>query len=259
MEHNPIVSREEWLVARKNLLTREKEMTHLRDAVNAERLALPWVAIDKAMCSKRREVRRRSPSFSSAAASSSSIISCLAPVGRQAVLAAPFSPIISTECCSHLDHHDVTLTAVSRAPLAKILDYKKRMGWRFPWVSSFGNDFNFDYHVSFTKEERAAGKVLYNFDAIDAADANDEQPGLSAFVKDEAGTRFSTRIRAMRARAGRMDRHFDDPRSGTAWAQREDEDGFCSPPRRIRKGGRHVELLRRLRRFSLHPKHSRKE
>jgi predicted dithiol-disulfide oxidoreductase (DUF899 family) len=92
----------------------------------------------------------------------------------------------------HLEHHDVTLTAVSRAPLAEIAAYKARMGWRFPWVSAFGSDFNFDYHVSFTKDDLSDGKVFYNFTETKSSDAAEELPGLSAFYKDEAGDIFHT-------------------------------------------------------------------
>jgi predicted dithiol-disulfide oxidoreductase (DUF899 family) len=93
---------------------------------------------------------------------------------------------------AHLEHHDVTFTAVSRAPLAEIGAYKARMGWRFPWVSSHGSDFNYDYHVSFTPEDLADGKVFYNFTEIDPARAAPELPGLSAFYRDEAGAVFHT-------------------------------------------------------------------
>jgi predicted dithiol-disulfide oxidoreductase (DUF899 family) len=90
----------------------------------------------------------------------------------------------------HLNHRDVTFTAVSRAPLAKIDAYKKRMGWSFPWVSSYGSDFNLDYHVSFTAEELAAGKAYYNY-AVRPVTASDEQ-GISVFTKNEKGEVFHT-------------------------------------------------------------------
>jgi len=90
----------------------------------------------------------------------------------------------------HLNHRDVTLTAVSRAPFAKIDAYKKRMGWNFPWVSSYGSDFNFDYHVSFTPEEIAEDKAYYNYD-VRAITASDEQ-GISVFSKNERGEVFHT-------------------------------------------------------------------
>ena len=89
----------------------------------------------------------------------------------------------------HLPHHDVTLLVVSRAPLSKIMPFKKRMGWRFKWVSSFGNDFNFDYHVSFTKQEIANGKIYYNYEMTEGGE---EQPGISVFYKDESGNVFHT-------------------------------------------------------------------
>ena len=85
-----------------------------------------------------------------------------------------------------LEYHDASLVAVSRAPLAKIEAYKRRMGWRFPWVSAAESDFNHDYHVSFSPDELASGEVFYNFTEIPIADANDEIPGLIAFSKDEA-------------------------------------------------------------------------
>jgi predicted dithiol-disulfide oxidoreductase (DUF899 family) len=92
----------------------------------------------------------------------------------------------------HLNNHDVTWVAVSRAPLDRIDAYKRRMGWRFPWVSSSATDFNFDYHVSFTPEDLAKEKVVYNFTAIESENANDELPGVSAFYKDETGEVFHT-------------------------------------------------------------------
>jgi predicted dithiol-disulfide oxidoreductase (DUF899 family) len=89
----------------------------------------------------------------------------------------------------HLNHRDVTFTAVSRAPLVKIDAYKKRMGWSFPWVSSYGSDFNYDFDVSFTKEQLAAGKVDYNYGLVEGYE---ELPGLSVFYKNERGEVFHT-------------------------------------------------------------------
>jgi predicted dithiol-disulfide oxidoreductase (DUF899 family) len=90
----------------------------------------------------------------------------------------------------HLPHNDVTLLVVSRAPLSKIEPFKKRMGWRFRWVSSFGSDFNFDYHVSLTEKEIAKGKLYYNYEMTEAE--SNEQPGISVFYKDESGEVFHT-------------------------------------------------------------------
>jgi predicted dithiol-disulfide oxidoreductase (DUF899 family) len=90
----------------------------------------------------------------------------------------------------HISHHDVSFVAVSRAPLASLEAYKKRMGWRFNWVSSSGNDFNYDYHVSFRKEDLASGNVYYNYETAKASTA--DLPGMSVFFKDENGAVFHT-------------------------------------------------------------------
>ncbi len=192
MQKNRIVAKEEWLAARKALLAKEKEATRLRDKINAERLALPWVKVEKTYLFDTPAGKR-------------TLAELFGPRSQLIVYHFMLGPSWDAGCpgCSfvadhfdgalpHLEHHDVSLVAVSRAPLAKIEAYKKRMGWRFPWVSSAGTDFNFDFHVSFTKEELAKGKVFYNFAEIEAADANDELPGLSAFSKDEAGNVFHT-------------------------------------------------------------------
>jgi predicted dithiol-disulfide oxidoreductase (DUF899 family) len=192
MESHPVVSREEWLTARRALLAKEKEATHLRDEINQQRQALPWVKVTADYV------------FDTPAGKWS-----LADLfdGRSQLIVYHFmlGPGWSAGCpgCSfladhldgalpHLTHHDVTLTAVSRAPLDEIEVYKKRMGWRFPWVSSNGSSFNFDFHVSFTPEQLAGDGVDYNFTKIKPENANDELPGLSAFYKDETGQVFHT-------------------------------------------------------------------
>jgi predicted dithiol-disulfide oxidoreductase (DUF899 family) len=192
MQPHRIVSPEEWLRARQTLLAKEKAATKLRDEINAERLALPWVKVDKHY-------------FFDTPAGRKSLGGLFDGRSQLIVYHFMLGPGWSAGCpgCSflcdhidgallHLEHHDVTFTAVSRAPLAEIAAYKERMGWGFPWASSQGSDFNYDYHVSFTKEELASGSVLYNFAPTDAASANDELPGLSAFYKDEAGQVYHT-------------------------------------------------------------------
>ena len=190
--NHDIVSRETWLNARKTLLALEKEETRLRDKVRAERLALPWVKVDKTYTFETPQGRKTLADLFD---------------GRSQLIVYHFmyGPDWDAGCpgCSfmadhidgmlpHLNNHDVTMIAVSRAPLEKLEAYRKRMGWKFPWVSSHGSDFNFDYHVSFTKEELASGKVIYNYRETDAADAHDELPGLSAFFKDEDGIVYHT-------------------------------------------------------------------
>lgn len=191
MEHS-VVSRDEWLEARRALLTKEKEMTRMRDRINAERLALPWVRVDK--------------DYVFITPTGAKTLSELFDGRSQLVIYHfMFGPDWEAGCpgCSfladhldgaivHLNNHDVSFVCVSRAPLDKIEAYKRRMGWRFPWISSFGSDFNFDYHVSFTKEELAAGPVFYNYRETPAEQAHDELPGLSSFYRDADGTIYHT-------------------------------------------------------------------
>ncbi|MHB0952852.1 MAG: DUF899 domain-containing protein [Allorhizobium sp.] len=191
MEHS-VVSRAEWLEARRALLQKEKEMTRMRDRVNAERLALPWVKVDKDYVFDTPTGRR-------------TLADLFDGRSQLVIYHFMFGPDWEAGCpgCSfladhldgamvHLNNHDVSFVCVSRAPLDKIEAYKRRMGWRFPWVSSFGSDFNFDYHVSFTREELAAGPVYYNYRETPAENAHDELPGLSSFYRDADGTIYHT-------------------------------------------------------------------
>jgi predicted dithiol-disulfide oxidoreductase (DUF899 family) len=188
----PVVSQAEWLAARRALLAKEKEAVRLRDEVNAQRLALPWVRVEKTYTFDTGRGRR---TLAELFAGRSQLIVYHFMLGPGWAAGCPGCSFLADHldgALPHLEHHDVTLTAVSRAPLAEIAAYKARMGWRFPWVSSHGSDFNFDYHVSFTPEDMADGKVFYNFAEIDAAQAAPELPGLSAFYQDEAGAVFHT-------------------------------------------------------------------
>jgi predicted dithiol-disulfide oxidoreductase (DUF899 family) len=192
MQDHAVVSRNEWLLARRALLQREKEETRLRDAVNAERLALPWVRIDQ---DYRFETPDGRKSLADLFAGRSQLIIYHFMLGPDWDAGCPGCSFLADHldgALPHLNHHDVTLVAVSRAPLPKITAYKQRMGWRFPWVSSFGDSFNSDFHVSFTKEEPAGGTVEYNFTPMPVASAFDELPGLSAFYKSDAGEIFHT-------------------------------------------------------------------
>jgi predicted dithiol-disulfide oxidoreductase (DUF899 family) len=189
---NPVVSREKWLEARKALLATEKEETKLRDKIRAERQKMPWVKVDKTY-------------MFDTPAGKKTLADLFDGRSQLMIYHFMFGPDWEAGCpgCSfladhidgtlaHLNNHDVTLVCVSRAPLDKIETYKKRMGWKFPWLSSFGSDFNFDYHVSFTKEELDSGKVFYNFRETSGDDANDELPGMSAFFRDDAGNVYHT-------------------------------------------------------------------
>jgi predicted dithiol-disulfide oxidoreductase (DUF899 family) len=191
MEHK-IVSQQEWLTARKALLAKEKEETHLRDEVNKARLALPWVKVEKDYLF---ETPSGTKHLSDLFAGRSQLIVYHFMLGPGWKAGCPGCSFLSDHidgALPHLNHHDVTWTAVSRAPLTEIQKYKTRMGWKFPWVSAHGSDFNSDFHVSFSPEELAKGEVDYNFGKTPAANANDELPGLSAFYRDEKGQIFHT-------------------------------------------------------------------
>ncbi len=192
MPHNAIVSPQEWLTARQALLVREKEATRLRDKVNAERLALPWVKVEKAYVF---DTSGGNKTLAELFEGRSQLMVYHFMLGPGWTAGCPGCSFLADHldgALPHLQHHDVTMVAVSRAPLAEIAAYKTRMGWRFPWVSAFGGDFNTDFHVSFSPDELAAGNVFYNFRETQSAHANDELPGLSAFYKDEAGEVFHT-------------------------------------------------------------------
>lgn len=180
-----VVSETTWLARRKELLKKEKAFTRQRDEINRQRRALPWVKVGKSYVF---ETPQGKETLAELFAGRSQLIIyhfMLGPDWKEGCKACSF-------LCDHIDgpnlylpHHDVTLLAVSRAPLSKIESYKKRMGWRFKWVSSFGSDFNFDYHVSFTEEDMAKGKINYNYEMTEAN--SEEQPGISVFYKDERG------------------------------------------------------------------------
>ena len=190
--NHEIVSRQEWLNARKALLSLEKEETKLRDKVRAERLALPWVRVEKAYAFDTPQGRKTLADLFDGRSQLIVYHFMYGPDWEAGCPGCSFMADHIDGMLPHLNNHDVTMIAVSRAPLEKLTAYGRRMGWTFPWVSSFGSDFNFDYHVSFTKEELASGKVMYNYRETDAADAHDELPGLSAFFRDEDGAVYHT-------------------------------------------------------------------
>jgi predicted dithiol-disulfide oxidoreductase (DUF899 family) len=189
---NPVVSREEWLEARRKLLALEKEETHLRDKVRAERLAMPWVKVDKDYVFDTPKGKKSLAELFDGRSQLLVYHFMLGPDWEAGCPGCSFQSDHVDGALVHLNNHDVTYVTVARAPLDKIEAYKKRMGWKFPWVSSFGSDFNFDYHVSFTREDLAKEKVYYNFREVPPSEAHDELPGLSAFYRNEAGEVFHT-------------------------------------------------------------------
>jgi predicted dithiol-disulfide oxidoreductase (DUF899 family) len=166
MHPRKIVDRDEWLKARKALLARERELTHLRDQLNAERRALPWVRIDKTY-------RFDAPEGKLALGD---LFDGRSQLVVYHFMLTPGSDHICDGCAFLVDHvdaarmhfeqADLAFAAVSRAPLSQIEPVRKRMGWRFRWVSSQGSDFNYDYRVSFTEEQIAGGKTDYKHNAV---------------------------------------------------------------------------------------------
>lgn len=192
MQPHKIVSREEWLEARKAHLKNEKALTLMMDMVRAERRRLPWVKVEKDYVFETTEGKK---TLAELFGGNSQLVVYHFMLGPDWEAGCPSCSFLADHIDGanlHLKHHDVSLVVVSRAPLPKILTYRKRMGWQFRWVSSNGSDFNFDYHVSFTKEELANGKVEYNFEQIDGAQAHDELPGTSVFCRDAGGDVYHT-------------------------------------------------------------------
>ena len=186
-----VVSHEEWLKARLELLAAEKEFTRQRDAVTRRRMAMPWERVET---SYRFEGPHGALSLADLFDGRSQLIVyhfMLGPDWEEGCKSCSFWADNFNGIPIHLNHRDVTFTAVSRAPLAKIEAYKKRMGWSFPWVSSYGSDFNRDYNVSFTAAELQK-PVFLNYEMRKLPSDEDEWPGISVFNKDEAGAIYHT-------------------------------------------------------------------
>ena len=190
MKDHRIVSKEEWLAARKQLLEREKELTRMRDRLSRERRELPWTVVEKEYVFEGPGGRE-------------TLAELFAGRGQLIVYHFMFDPAWEEGCksCSfladhydrldvHLNQRDVAMVTVSKAPLAKLEAFKERMGWECRGVSSHGNDFNRDFDVSFTPEEQEKGEVFYNYRR--SPYFSSEGPGLSVFAKSEDGRVFHT-------------------------------------------------------------------
>jgi predicted dithiol-disulfide oxidoreductase (DUF899 family) len=194
MQHR-IVSRDEWLAARKAHLRNEKALTRMRDLVAAERRALPWVKVEKTYVFDTPEGKK-------------TLAELFGNNSQLVIHHFMFAPDWDAGCpsCSleadhaegaivHLEHHDVTYVRVSRAPLDKIEAYRKRMGWKARWVSSHGSDFNYDFHVSFTKDQLAQAR---SSTTTTWSKGTTSCPGSACSTRTRTAT-SSTPIRAMRA------------------------------------------------------------
>lgn len=193
MSHK-IVSREEWLTARQALLETEKEHMRAGDRLAAARRTLPWLKIEKRYEFETEQGRRTLADLFQGRRQLLVHHLMYAPDWNAACPGCSFQAEHIDGPARHLLHHGVTILAVSRAPLAKILAYRKRMGWHFEWVSSFGSEFNYDCRVSFTKEQVGQHRIDYNFGTIttDERYLSEELPGFSVFLKDEDGGIFLT-------------------------------------------------------------------
>ena len=191
METHDVAKHDEWLAARKKHLAKEKEFTRLRDQLSKERRDLPWELVEKEYIFEGENGRL-------------TLSEIFEGRGQLVIYHAMFNPETAGEqttwtteaacyACSfwmdnfngitvHLNHRDITMAAVSQAPHPKLVAYKKRMGWTFPWYSSAGSDFNFDYGVSFTPDELNAGEVEYNY--RHAPLSGTEAPGISVFLTE---------------------------------------------------------------------------
>ena len=190
MQPHTIVSREEWIAARKAHLAHEKEYTQARDRLSAERRALPWVKVDKSYVFDGPNGKQTLGDLFAGRTQLVVQHFMFAPDWNEGCKSCSFWADGFERMIPHLAARDTTLVAVSRAPLEKLEAFKKRMGWTFDWLSSAHNDFNYDYAVSFTPQEIAGGAKVYNFGT--SGFGVEEAPGISVFFRDEAGNIFHT-------------------------------------------------------------------
>lgn len=188
--HHPVVSRADWLVARQRHLVHEKEFTRMRDRLNEERRALPWVKVDTAYAFDTPDGRQLLGDLFGRNSQLFVYHFMLAPAQAEGCVGCSFLADQIEGAVVHLEHHDVSVVMVSRAPLDDIRRYQQRMGWDIRWVSSAGSPFNYDFGVSFTPEQVASGQVDYNYHTIQPW--GEDAHGVSVFFKDNRGDIFHT-------------------------------------------------------------------
>ncbi len=188
-EHE-VVSPKEWIASRKELLRKEKEFTRLRDELSQARRELPWEKVEKEYVFDSLQGKVTLADLFGGRSQLIVYHFMFGPGWEQGCPSCSYLADHFGGSLVHLANRDVTLAVISRAPIDQIEGFKKRMGWEFRWVSSFGGDFNRDYHVSLTKEEMTSGKVNYNYDMAEFP--SEEGPGASVFYKNEAGEIFHT-------------------------------------------------------------------
>jgi predicted dithiol-disulfide oxidoreductase (DUF899 family) len=186
MNNHSTGTREEWLAARLELLEAEKELTRRSDELARRRQELPWVRIEKEY---RFETDEGSATVHDLFRGRSQLLVYHFMFGPEYTAGCPSCSAIAdgfNGFVVHLENHDVAFSAVSRAPLAKLQAYKRRMGWSFPWASSFGSDFNYDFQVTFTEEQQQSGVVEHNFRAMDTRSELGDQQTLAVYGTDVA-------------------------------------------------------------------------
>jgi predicted dithiol-disulfide oxidoreductase (DUF899 family) len=188
--NHAVVSGDRWVAERKKLLAHERELTHLRDQIARERRALPWERVEKHYVFDTPEGPRTLAELFEGRRQLLVQHFMLGPGWEQGCPSCSYMADHADGMTLHLAHRDTTFVAISRAPLAEIQRFHQRMGWRFKWVSANANDFNFDFGVSFTAEEKARNEVTYNYGKQPFE--SEELPGLSVFYKDDAGDVFHT-------------------------------------------------------------------
>jgi predicted dithiol-disulfide oxidoreductase (DUF899 family) len=186
-----VVSKADWLEARIALLVREKEFTRLRDEMSRERRELPWEKVEKQYTFQGPKGKESLADLFDGRSQLIVYHFMFGPGWKEGCPSCSFLADHFNPATVHLAQRDVTFLAVSRATLPEIETFKRRMGWSFKWVSSFGSDFNYDYQTSFTKEQIASGSTFYNFE-MGTHFPGEERPGASVFYKSEAGEIFHT-------------------------------------------------------------------
>jgi predicted dithiol-disulfide oxidoreductase (DUF899 family) len=190
MEPHKIVSHDEWIAARTAYLVEEKAFSKTRDALSRKRRELPWEKVEKKYLF---DGPHGKETLADLFGGKSQLFIYHFMLGPGWEAGCPSCSLVADHfdgAVAHLAQRDIAFVVVSRAPLAEIEKFKKRMGWKFKWVSSFGSDFNHDYQVSASPQEKADGKVLYNYELTTFP--SDERPGASVFYKNETGAVFHT-------------------------------------------------------------------
>jgi predicted dithiol-disulfide oxidoreductase (DUF899 family) len=190
MQH-PVVSRDEWIAARKALLLKEKQLTRQRDQLAAERRRLPWVKVGKAYVLDGPNGKETLADLFDGRSQLIIQHFMFGPDWEEGCVGCSFGADHVDSARQHFEHRDLSFAAVSRTSIAKIEAFKRRMGWTFKWVSSLDSGFNYDFGVSFTKEQLATGKVFHNFEMIENSTMED-LPGGSVFFKDSDGSVYLT-------------------------------------------------------------------